>query len=162
MPSRRRQKPLAVAPTRLAATLDDMTSAVFISFVWTISGSENQPWNKIMSLTIYHNPRFSKSRQTLGLIEEAGITPHIVKYLETPLSENNVRELLEKLGFETARQLMRKGEAAYKELGLKNVSDEDALISAMVDHPKLIERPIVDNGTRAVLGRPPENVTALF
>ncbi len=111
-----------------------------------------------MSLTIYHNPRCSKSRQTLALIKEAGIDPNVVLYLEDTLSETDIRELLDRLGFDTARDLMRRGEADYKALDLKNEQDENALVKAMARNPKLIERPIVDNGQRAVLGRPPENV----
>ena len=115
-----------------------------------------------MSLTIYHNPRCSKSRQTLGLIEAAGQTPDIVLYLEAPLSVEAIKELLEKLGFDDPRDLMRKGEAIYKELGLKDEHAAEALISAMAQHPKLIERPIVVKGAKAVLGRPPEQVETLL
>lgn len=115
-----------------------------------------------MSLTIYHNPRCSKSRQTLKLIETAGITPTIVEYLKTPLKEDELRELIAQLGFDGPRPLMRTGEAIYKELGLKTEMDEAQLIAAMLSHPKLIERPIVTNGRRAILGRPPETVSALF
>ena len=115
-----------------------------------------------MSLTIYHNPRCSKSRQTLALIKEAGIEPKLVLYLENTLSASEIRELLSRLGFNSARDLMRRGEKDYKALDLKNEQDEDALIQAMVSHPKLIERPIVDDGRRAVLGRPPENVHELL
>lgn len=111
-----------------------------------------------MSLTIYHNPRCSKSRQTLGLIEAAGQTPEIILYLETPLSASEIKTLLSKLGFDDPRELMRKGEAIYKELGLRDEPRAEALISAMAQYPKLIERPIVVKGARAVLGRPPEKV----
>lgn len=114
------------------------------------------------NLTIWHNPRCSKSRQTLKLIEEAGKTAEIVLYLETPLGEAEITDLLAKLGFESARDLMRTGEAIYKELNLKNMTDETQLIKAMADNPKLIERPIVSDGKRAVLGRPPENVNKLL
>jgi len=114
------------------------------------------------SLTIWHNPRCSKSRQTLKLIEEAGGSPKIVTYLDNPLSEADIKGLLVQLGFETARDLMRKGEAIYRELQLKTETSEAALIAAMVAHPKLIERPIVSDGTRAVLGRPPESVNKLL
>lgn len=112
-----------------------------------------------VSLKIYHNPRCSKSRQTLKLIEEAGQAVETVLYLDKPLTEADIADLLSKLGFSEARQLMRRGEAIYKELKLKDESDETALISAMAAHPKLIERPIVVKGNRAILGRPPENVT---
>ena len=115
-----------------------------------------------MALTIYHNPRCSKSRQTLALIEAAGVTPKIVTYLDNPLTESLISELLERLGFDSARDMMRKGETIYKEMKLAGVSDEYALIRAMATMPKLIERPIVDNGTKAIMGRPPENVQALL
>lgn len=115
-----------------------------------------------MALTIYHNPRCSKSRQTLALIEAAGVTPQIVKYLDVPLTETQISDLLGRLGFESARDMMRKGEAEYKDMHLADVRDEYALIKAMATFPKLIERPIVDDGTRAVMGRPPENVQALL
>jgi len=111
-----------------------------------------------MSLTIYHNPRCSKSRQTLKLIEDAGADVAIVLYLENMVSAAHIRELLSKLGFASAQQLMRKGEAVYKELALKSEEDEGKLIAAMAAHPKLIERPIVVKGDKALLGRPPENV----
>lgn len=109
-------------------------------------------------ISIYHNPRCSKSRQTLALLQERGIEPEIVLYLDTPPNEQTLKSLLQKLGI-TARQLLRKGEDAFKENNLadKDLS-EDQLISAMVAHPKLIERPIVVNGDKAALGRPPEQV----
>lgn len=112
--------------------------------------------------TIYHNPRCSKSRQTLALLEENQVTPEVVLYLETPPDAATLKSLLGKLGI-GARELLRKGEDAYKENNLKdsNLSD-DELIAAMVAHPKLIERPIVVKGDQAVLGRPPENVLALI
>lgn len=112
-----------------------------------------------MTLTIYHNPRCSKSRQTLKLIEEAGVPVDIILYLEDLQSESDISVLLQKLGFSSAQQLMRKGEAVYKSLSLKSEQDEAKLIAAMSANPKLIERPIVVKGERAVLGRPPENVT---
>lgn len=115
-----------------------------------------------MALKIYHNPRCSKSRQTLTLIQEAGVEVETVLYLEDPLSEAQIKDLLDKLGFENARDLMRRGEAIYKELGLKSEADEAVLIAAMAANPKLIERPIVVKGHKAVLGRPPENVKEFF
>lgn len=112
--------------------------------------------------TIYHNPRCSKSRQTLALLEENGIQPEVVLYLEETPSAADIEALLAKLGIR-ARQLLRKGEDAYKENGLRDESLSDAeLIAAMVTHPKLIERPIVVKADRAVLGRPPENVLDLI
>lgn len=113
-------------------------------------------------LTIYHNPRCSKSRATLTLIEEHGIEPDIVRYLDERLSKKTLKSLLNKLEMQP-RELLRKGEEAYKTLGLSdtNLSD-DALISAMIENPKLIERPIVSNGKTARLGRPPENILPLL
>lgn len=112
--------------------------------------------------TIYHNPRCSKSRQTLALLEENGVTPKIVLYLETNPGSQEISDLLSKLGIE-ARALLRKGEEAYKSLGLSDSTLSDqALINAMVSAPKLIERPIVVKGNKAVLGRPPENVLGLL
>ena len=117
---------------------------------------------KMTDISIYHNPRCSKSRQTLALIEEKGITPEIKLYLQNVPSKEEIGSLLNKLGI-SARELLRKGEDAYKEKGLKDTSlSEDALIEAMVDAPKLIERPIVVAGEKAVLGRPPENVLELI
>lgn len=113
------------------------------------------------SVSIYHNPRCSKSRQTLQLLEDNGISPNIVLYLETPPTADDIADLLKKLGL-SARQVLRKGEDAYKENNLKNTALSDAeLVAAMAAHPKLIERPIVVKGSKAVLGRPPENVLAL-
>ncbi|MBS1139352.1 MAG: arsenate reductase (glutaredoxin) [Proteobacteria bacterium] len=116
-----------------------------------------------MTITIYHNNRCSKSRDTLALLVEKGIAPAVVAYLETPPDAATLRALLKKLGLTDARALMRKGEAEYKELGLADPSlSQDALIDAMLSHPKLIERPIVVNGDKAVIGRPPENVLAIL
>jgi arsenate reductase len=113
-------------------------------------------------VTIYHNPRCSKSRQTLQLIEEKGVSPEVVLYLETAPSASEIRTLLEKLGI-TARDLLRKGEEAYKAKGLSDKTlDDETLVAAMADAPKLIERPIVVKGNKAILGRPPENVLALL
>ncbi len=111
--------------------------------------------------TIYHNPRCSKSRNTLALLEENGITPKVVLYLETPPDARQLKGLLGKLGI-SAAELVRRGEADYKACGLSRDSSEQELIAAMAQHPKLIERPIVVKGKRAVLGRPPENVLGLI
>ncbi|QKX18801.1 arsenate reductase (glutaredoxin) [Microbulbifer sp. YPW1] len=112
--------------------------------------------------TIYHNPRCSKSRQTLQLLQDNNIEPEVVLYLETPPDAAALKSLLGKLGI-GARDLLRKGEDAYKALNLKDTAlADDALIEAMVAHPKLIERPIVVKGDKAVLGRPPENVLELI
>lgn len=113
-------------------------------------------------VSIYHNPRCSKSRQTLALLEERGISPHVILYLETPPDKATLTALLKKLGM-PPRQLLRSGEDAYKENHLANPALSDAeLIDAMVAFPKLIERPIVVNGNKAALGRPPENVLSIL
>lgn len=111
-----------------------------------------------MSIIIYHNPRCSKSRQTLELLRQNQIEPTIIEYLKTPPDLHTLTLLLKKLNF-NARQLLRVKEPDYKEAQLDN-SDltETAIIQAMVDHPRLIERPIVVNGDKAALGRPPENI----
>lgn len=115
-----------------------------------------------MSVTIYHNPRCTKSRQTLQLLESKGFHAEVVEYLKTPLDENALRALLKMLAM-TPRQLIRTKEEEYKALNLDrpDVSD-DALIHAMVQHPKLMERPIVCVGGKAVIGRPPENVLSIL
>lgn len=112
-------------------------------------------------VTIYHNPRCSKSRTTLALLEENGVTPDIVLYLETPLDAVQIKGLLKKLGI-TAAELVRRSEEAYKSCGLGRESSDADILAAMAEHPKLIERPIVVRGNKAVLGRPPENVLALL
>ncbi|MDG9924966.1 MULTISPECIES: arsenate reductase (glutaredoxin) [unclassified Pseudomonas] len=113
-------------------------------------------------LTLYHNPRCSKSRGALELLEARGLTPQVVRYLETPPSAAELRELLSKLGI-GARALLRSGEDEYKELGLTDASlSDEQLIAAMAAHPKLIERPILVAGKRAVIGRPPEKVLELL
>nr|WP_320143461.1 arsenate reductase (glutaredoxin) [uncultured Cohaesibacter sp.] len=114
-----------------------------------------------MSTTIWHNPRCSKSRETLALLEEKGEQPAIRKYLEDAPSAEEIREILALLGIEP-RALMRTKEALYKELGLADVSDNEALIKAMVDNPKLIERPVVIKNGKARLGRPPESVLEIL
>ena len=109
-----------------------------------------------MTIKIYHNPRCSKSRQTLALLEEKGLTPTIRLYLDDAPSKQEIQEVLSMLDIEP-RALMRTGEADYKEQNLKTV-EGDALIDAMAATPKLIERPVVINGEKAALGRPPESV----
>jgi len=113
-------------------------------------------------LSIYHNPRCSKSRQTLAILEEQGHNADIIEYLKTPPTPEALQIILQQLGI-TARQLLRKGEAVYKELNLKDDSlSEQQLIQAMSENPKLIERPIVIHNGRAKIGRPPESVLELF
>jgi arsenate reductase len=107
---------------------------------------------------LYHNPRCSKSRQTLALLEENGQQPEIRLYLEDSPSADELKDVLGKLGI-APRDLLRKGEQDYKDRNLKDTSiSDDNLIQAMVECPKLIERPIAIKGDKAVLGRPPENV----
>lgn len=111
-----------------------------------------------MAIKIYHNPRCSKSRQTLQLLQDKGIEPEVILYLENPPSKSALKKLLKSLDMK-ARDLMRKKEAEYKDNNLADETlKEDDLIAAMIEHPKLIERPIVVNGDKAALGRPPENV----
>lgn len=113
-------------------------------------------------LRLYHNPRCSKSRSALQLLEERGLKPNIVRYLETPPDAAQLQELLRKLGL-SPRQLLRSGEEEYQQLNLANPALSDAqLIEAMVSHPKLIERPILVAGDKAVVGRPPEKVLEIL
>ena len=112
-------------------------------------------------VTIWHNPRCSKSRNAATLLEEQGVDAEVVKYLETPPSKDEIKEVLKMLGI-SARELMRTKEAIYKELGLKDVEDEEKLIEAMVEHPKLIERPIVIKDGKAAIGRPIEKIVDLL
>jgi arsenate reductase (glutaredoxin) len=111
-----------------------------------------------MSVTIYHNPRCSKSRETLSLLQDHGIEPHIVEYLKDPPSTEVLSDLLDRLGLEP-RALMRRTESEYAALGLDDPAlSREALIAAMVANPKLIERPIVVKDGKAALGRPPAAV----
>lgn len=111
------------------------------------------------AVTIYHNPRCSKSRETLTLLKSNGIEPQVVLYLDTPPDADTLRTLLSQLGMTSARELMRQKEELYKELGLADSAlGEAALIQAMVENPKLIERPIVVANGKARIGRPPEQV----
>jgi len=113
-------------------------------------------------VTLYHNPRCSKSREALSLLRTRGIEPEVILYLETPLTAKALKTLLSQLGI-SSRDLLRKGEDLYKELGLAATAlSEAALIKAMVEHPKLIERPIAVKGDKAIIGRPPENVLQLL
>ncbi len=124
------------------------------------STGETQP--QMTELTLYHNPRCSKSRAALELLEARGLKPEIVRYLDSPLSTSELKELLNKLGL-TARQLLRTGEDEYKTLELVDAGLEEAqLIAAMVEHPKLIERPILVAGDKAIIGRPPEKVLEIL
>lgn len=110
-------------------------------------------------VTIYHNPRCSKSRETLKLLESRGVEPEVVLYLETPPDAATITSLLSMLGMSSARELMRTKEELYKTLNLADSAlTEQALIQALVDNPKLIERPVVVTNGQARIGRPPEQV----
>lgn len=112
-------------------------------------------------IAIWHNPRCSKSRASLNLLKENNIEPIIVNYLKEPITESELRALLKKLSM-SAKELIRKSEKIYKELDLKNEQDENKLIKAILEHPRLVERPIVIKGNKAVIGRPIENVVDLL
>lgn len=112
-------------------------------------------------LKIYHNPRCSKSRQGLQILEASGQDFEVVKYLDTPLTENDLKTLLEYLGI-PPEALIRKNEKIWKENYKGKDLGDEAIIKAMAEHPKLIERPIVVKGTKAVVGRPPEVINTLL
>lgn len=113
-------------------------------------------------VTIYHNPRCSKSRQTLSLLEENGVEPQVRKYLDEAPSADELKVVLSQLGI-SARDLLRKKEAEFKENGLDDMSlSEDQIIEIMTNVPKLIERPIVIKGDQARIGRPPESVLEII
>ena len=112
-------------------------------------------------VTIWHNAKCSKSRAALALLRERGHEPHVVRYLEDAPSTTELKRVLNMMGG-TPRSLMRTGEPRFRELGLENEQNDEVLIRAMAEHPILIQRPVVLCGTQAVIGRPPENVLALF
>lgn len=113
------------------------------------------------SVTLYHNPRCSKSREALRLLEEAGYQPHVLEYLKTPLSYETLAELSDLVG--GARQLIREQEPEYSELFLADVTlDERHLLEAIQAHPRLLQRPIVVTADRAVIARPPELALSLL
>ncbi len=114
-----------------------------------------------MKITVYHNPRCSKSRQTLALIRERGHEPSVVEYLKTPPGPDLLQRITALLGV-GAHDLIRSGETEYRELGLSPQTPETELIAAMVEHPRLIERPIVTTDEAARLGRPPEAVLEIL
>jgi arsenate reductase len=113
-------------------------------------------------VTLYHNPRCSKSRQTLALLEEKGATIHEVRYLEEAPSKADFERLIRQLGLARAHEVLRTGEPEYKEAGLSKDSSDAEVIAALVRFPKLLERPIAVVGDKAVIGRPPENVLELL
>lgn len=115
-----------------------------------------------MSVQIIHNPRCSKSRQTLALLEENGVTPEVVEYLKTPLTAEQITSIVSKLAV-NVRDIIRTKEAEFKENGLDNADlTAEQIIEVLANVPKLIERPIVINGDKAAIGRPPENVLAII
>lgn len=115
-----------------------------------------------MSMTLYHNPRCSKSRQALALLQEHGVEPDIVRYLDAPLDTKALQTLLQQLNM-SARELLRTGEKVYKSLNLGEQDlTEQALVSAIAEYPILMERPVFVSGDRAVVGRPPERVLELL
>ena len=114
-----------------------------------------------MSVTILHNPRCSKSRQTLALLQERGIEPEVREYLKNPLSENELGTLLNQLGVEPI-QLVRTKEAEFAEAGLTKQATTSEIISAIASFPKLMERPVVIKGDQARIGRPPEQVLEIL
>ena len=114
-------------------------------------------------LKILHNPRCSKSRQTLQILHDQGLEPQIIEYLKSPITAAQLTDIINQLGFSSARQLLRKGEDAYREQNLADQSlSEEALVNAMLNHPKLIERPIVLFNGKAAIGRPPESVLSIL
>ncbi|MDY4314760.1 arsenate reductase (glutaredoxin) [Pectobacterium actinidiae] len=125
--------------------------------------SSSQLYLSQPAVTIYHNPRCSKSRETLALLQEHHITPNVVLYLDTPPDAATLAQLIKQLGFTGARELMRTKEEIYQQLGLSDAALTEAqLIQAMIDNPKLIERPIVVAQGQARIGRPPEQVLEIL
>ena len=114
-----------------------------------------------MCITIYHNNRWKKSRETLQLLRDNGHEPNVIEYLKTPPNIKELNNICKTLG-KRPEDLIRKGEKEYKELNINNIDRDDDLLIAMVTHPKLIERPIVIRGEKAIIGRPPENVLKLI
>ncbi|MCG6199937.1 arsenate reductase (glutaredoxin) [Psychromonas antarctica] len=113
-------------------------------------------------ITIYHNPRCSKSRETLALLETKSDSVVVINYITTPPSVEKLQQIVALLGFGSARQLMRTKEEIYKTLALENENDEAVLLKMMVENPKLIERPIVVSNGKAAIGRPPETVLVII
>jgi arsenate reductase len=111
-----------------------------------------------MTLVMYHNPQCSTSRQTLALLRQHGVEPHIVEYMKTPPDVETLRAIAKALRLDSPRGMMRTKEAEYTDLGLADEDDPETLLQAMHDHPRLIQRPVLVNGPRARIGRPPEAV----
>jgi len=108
---------------------------------------------------IWHNPRCSKSRQALSILDELDTPKEVVKYLEEHPSKEQIKNVFKMLGYKSPRDMMRTKEDIYKELDLKNEMDDEKLLEAMAKHPKLIERPIIIKGDKAIIARPPEKVS---
>ena len=116
-----------------------------------------------MSVVIYHNPRCSKSRQTLELLEANGVQPEVIKYLDTPLTIEQLKVLFTQLGFDSVREMMRTKETDYKKANLADTSvTDEELFSAMAKNQKLFERPVVVANNKAKIGRPPEQVLEIL
>lgn len=110
-------------------------------------------------LIVWHNPRCSKSREAIAIIEESGCKNEVVKYLEEKPSVEELKKVLKMLGFSSVREWMRTKESIYKELDLKNETDEEKLLLAMAENPKLIERPVLIKNSKAIIGRPSSVIT---
>ena len=121
----------------------------------------NTKGGRFLSVTMYHNPKCTKSRRTLALLEDRGEDFRVVEYLKQPLERAELQGLVKALGFTSAREMMRHKEEVYQSSELDQV-DEEALLAAIIDHPVLLERPIVVKGGRAAIGRPPENVLGVL
>ena len=111
-----------------------------------------------MKTTIWHNPRCSKSREAVKMVDEAGYEHEVLKYLDEEVTIESIKETLKLLGFKSVREWMRTGESVYKELDLKNEVDEEKLIEAMAKNPKLIQRPVLIKGNKAIIGRPESTI----
>lgn len=111
---------------------------------------------------ILHNPKCSKSRQTLALLQENGVEPEVIEYLKVPLQRSEIEALKEKLGIDSFLDMMRTKEPEFKELGLSKTSSEEDFLVAIQNTPKLLERPVVIKGNKAKIGRPPENVLTIL
>ncbi|GAA3952606.1 arsenate reductase (glutaredoxin) [Allohahella marinimesophila] len=162
MPHQRRTFAFCVAQVHAEFMTEQLNqSGVKAAAVYTMPLLKLARITMPVALTLYHNPRCSKSRQALSLLEERGIDVNVVRYLDEPLTPEQLKALIDRLGC-TPRDLLRKGEAEYTELGLgiPDISN-DVLIEAMSSHPRLMERPILDTGEKAVVGRPPEMVLKL-
>ena len=114
------------------------------------------------TIVVWHNPRCSKSRAGIKYLDEKGIEYEVRRYLDEPPTKEELKEVLRKLGMKPPRELMRTKEKIYRELGLKDVEDDEKLIEAMVEHPKLIERPIVIKGGKAVVARPEKKIDEIL